>query len=286
MQNDDNANVEGETENIEDDVNNVMACNQRFSGNQIFSQGQGQVPFDLDTANGGNRPNRFILTLNGRGRNGFCKKRTGTITIDLIAGTKWTDAGAILKYTFNNVKIEDTCRNRSVTLNGERFVTNVNGGNLFTLRSGNSASLVHKIRSGANGITATFIDSLNNTRVAVWNIAKRLTIQNLNAGTMALKFTTVGDSTVNGISNTSGWGTTRNGKSYQNVITTAIVGNTECQLFRPTSGEISSVIGNFSSVTTFGLNALGNPSILCPTHFRVTWTTSNGNTGSALIPYR
>lgn len=285
VQTDDATMVQGETETADDDVNNVAASSERFCGpGNIFN-----APFNLAdatiTTSAAGTPNKITITYNGTTNPASaCRKRTGVITIELLNAPRWVEPGAVLKYTFINFKVENTCSNRSVMLNGERYVTNVKGGNLFKLHNNIVDSLQHKVRTGTIGLEATFTDS-SGTKTAVWNVARNTIIKNI-ANTYF--FTTSGDTTIGNYSNTESWGTTRFGSAYQTVFASSIKANTFCKIWKPTAGEVVHNVGNFTSNVKFGLNATGLPvgANDCATHFRVTWTASNGATNTNLIPYK
>jgi hypothetical protein len=286
IQSNDAAYVDGETESVDDDVNNVAALSSKFCGvDNVFPSGTtlGHLPPDADTANPlGNTASRIILTYNGHGSVG-CRKRTGTITIDLLNATRWVEPGAVLRYTFTNFKIEDTCKQKSIMFNGERFVTNVSGGNLFKLRRGDKDKLVHKIRTGANGMQVTFVDS-GVSKTANWNVAK---LDSIRFTADVFYFWVNGDTTINNIANTSSWGTTRNGKAYQTWISNTIKANTHCLFWRPTAGLVNHNVGNVSSNVLYGLDAFGNAvaSGNCATHFKLSWQIGSAS-GNSLIAYR
>ncbi|MFY7965125.1 MAG: hypothetical protein ACOVO1_09530 [Chitinophagaceae bacterium] len=285
VQTDDAAMVDGETESADDDVNNVTAASERFCGpGNVFGS-----PFNLAdatiTTSAPGTASKITIVYNGNTNpNSPCRKRTGTIIIDLLNAPKWVDPGATLKYTFINFKVENTCTNRSVTINGERFVTNVKGGNLFRLRNNLVDSLQHKIKTGSVGLEATFTDS-SGTKTAVWNVARNTIIKNI--GTTYF-FTSMGDTTIGNSINTESWGTTRFGSAYKTVFSSAVKANTNCKLWKPTAGEVVHYVGNFTSTVKLGLNALGNPVGLndCAGYFRVTWMLSNGTNSSSLVPYK
>lgn len=285
VQTDDATMVQGETETADDDVNNAAASSERFCGpGNIFA-----APFNLADAtitnSAAGTANKITITYNGTTNPASpCRKRTGVITIELLNAARWVEPGAVLKYTFINFKVENTCTNRSVKLNGERYVTNVKGGNLFRLHHHLVDSLQHKVRTGTIGLEATFTDS-SGTKTAVWNVARNTVIKNI-ADTYF--FTTNGDTSIANLNNTESWGTTRFGSAYQTVFSSAIKANTFCKLWKPTSGEVVHNVGNFTSTVKFGLNAMGLPIAAndCATHFRVTWVASNGVSNTNLIPYK
>jgi hypothetical protein len=283
IQSDDAEMISSETESIDEDASTIASSNSRFSGiGNIFSVNN--ISADIDTTNPGGVANR--ITINYNGRTTGCRKRTGSITIELLNATRWIEAGATLKMTFNNFKVENICRNKSVAISGERFITNVNGGNLFRLANNPSTILRHKVKTGAAGITATFTDSLG-TKTANWNLAKLTNIGFINL-TNRFNYEINGDTTINGKINTESWGTTRFGKTYQTVINVPIKANSVCQVWRPTSGTVTHTVGNVTAQVHFGLNAIGNPvgGNDCAGFFKITVTPANGNVFTKLIPYR
>jgi hypothetical protein len=282
VQSDDASMVQQESESADDDVSNTMSSSARFCGlGNVFNSG-GNLPADIDTSNPGSTAKRIIITYNGTTIG--CRKRTGTITIDLLNAPKWVEPGATLKYTFTNFKVENVCTNRSVRINGERYVTNVFGGNLYRLKTGLVQMLRHKIRTGSIGFEATFTDS-SGSKTAVWNVARLTTI---NATGNNYFFNAAGDTTINNKPATESWGTTRFGNAYQTVFNTPVRSNTFCKIWRPTSGFVTHTVGNINATVEFGLNANGNsvgPND-CASFYRITWTLPNGTSSNTLLMYK
>ncbi|MFY8089715.1 MAG: hypothetical protein ACOVMI_00570 [Chitinophagaceae bacterium] len=283
VQSEDSEMMSSETESVDDDATNTASSSARFCGlGNIL--GGGSLSIDTDTSNPGGGVR--TITINYNGRINGCRKRTGSITVELLNAPRWIEPGATLKVTFNNFKVENVCRNKSVTLNGQRFITNVNGGNHFKLQQGLVSSLVHKVRTGATGITATFTDSLG-TKTANWNAAKTTTIS-YTSTPRKFNYEVVGDTTINTKANTEAWGTSRFSRSYQTVINNTIKSNTFCGLWRPTAGNVSHFVGTSNVQVAFGLNAMGNPVGLgdCAGFFKVTYTNASGVSSSRVLPYR
>lgn len=285
VQTDDATIVQGETESADDDVNNVAASSERFCGSGNIFGGPSILADATITTSLPGTASKITITYNGNTNpNSPCRKRTGTIVIELLNAPKWIEPGATLKYTFINFKVENVCTNRSVIINGERYVTNVKGGNLFKLHSHSIDSLQHRVRTGSIGLEATFTDS-SGSKTAVWNVARNTVIRNI-ADTYF--FTTSGDTTLNGYANTESWGTTRFGSAYQTVFSASIKANTFCKLWKPTAGEVVHHVGNFTAIVKFGLNAQGNPvgANDCATNYRVTWVAASGVSNTSLLTYK
>lgn len=286
VQSEDDEMFQGESESADDDISSTLSSSARFCGpGNVFLGTTLMLPPDVDTSNPGNVANRMVFTFNGTVHG--CRKRTGTITVDLLYATKWIEPGATLRIKFTNFKVEDVCKNRSVTINGERLNTNVNGGNLFRLSINQISMLRHRIRTGSIGIEATFTDS-SGSKTAVWNVAKNKTTT-FSVNPSKYNFEVSGDTTINGKINTAAWGTTRFGHSYQTVYTSSIKANTHCKVWRPTSGLVAHTVGSQTVQVVFGLNAQGNPVGPgdCATHFKVYWTNSATSvSNSRLKAYR
>lgn len=283
VQTEDSEMMSSETESADDDATNTVSSSARFCG-PGNTLGGGSLSFDTDTTNPGGAARTITINFNGRVTG--CRKRTGSITIELLNATRWTDVGATLKVSFNNFKVENTCRNKSVTLNGQRFITNVNGGNHFKLQQGLVSSLVHKVRTGSTGLTATFTDSLG-TKTANWNAAKTTSIT-YSSTPRKFNYEVVGDTTINSKANTEAWGTTRFSRAYQTVINNAVKSNTFCGLWRPTAGNVTHYVGTANVQVALGLNAMGNPVGTgdCAGFFKSTYTNAAGVSVSRVLPYR
>lgn len=283
VESEDSEMIASESESVEDDASNTISSSARFCGSSnVF--GSGSLPFDLDTSNPGGGARLITITYNGNVLG--CRKRTGTITIELLNAARWVEPGAMLKIKYNNFKVENVCRNKSVTLNGEKFMTNVSGGNHFSLSRGLSTTLNHKVRTGSAGLTATFTDSLG-TKSANWNIARKTTITHTSSPSK-FNYEVSGDTTINSKANTSSWGQTRFARSYQTTINQSIKANTFCKLWKPISGSITHYQGTVSSTLLYGLNFSGNPVTGndCAGFFKVTYTLPSGSSVSKLIAYR
>ena len=283
---DDDETFQGETESADDDISNTVSSSARFCGvGNVFGPTAAMLPPDVDTSNPGNIAGRMVFTFNGTVIPGTCRKRTGTITVDLLNASRWIEPGATLRIRFTNFKVENICRNRSITINGDRLTTNVNGGNLFKLSITPGFILRHRIRTGTIGIEATFTDS-SGSKTAVWNVAKSTSISfSLNPN--KYRFEYVGDTTINNIQKTAAWGTTRFGRNYQTVYSSSILANTFCKLWRPTSGLVAHTVGNQTVQVVYGLNSSGTPVGLndCATHFKIYWTNSASVSNSRLVAY-
>lgn len=285
VQSNDAAIVQGESNGVDDDVNNSAAASERFCGAGNVFNTPNPIPDGTATLpSSSTAAAKIVIVYNGTPVG--CRKRTGTLTIDLVNGNRWVDSGAVLKYTFTNFKVENTCTGKSITINGDRYVTNVFGGNLFRLKNGLVSLLKHKIRTGTSGYQVTFTDS-SGSKTAVWNIARSTSITYKTTGNIGYYFEANGDTTIAGIAKTESWGNTRYGNPYQTIFSGAVKANTYCGLWKATAGTVIHTIASTAITVDYGLNILGNQVGVndCANFFKVTWLLANGATGNQLFAY-
>ncbi|HXL54931.1 MAG TPA: hypothetical protein VN958_01655, partial [Chitinophagaceae bacterium] len=195
--------------------------------------------------------------------------RTGKITIELVNGNSWIDAGAILKINFESVKI--TYMGKSVIYNGTVYITNVSRG--LPYRPG-SDSTIHKVRVNA---TVTFDD---NSILTWWAARKNVYIKNNKT------FTSYGDTLVNGETCTIG-GINRYNTNFLVKAPQPVVSNLTCGFYKPVSGIRVFASDNRNVTITFGIDENGSPvsSGTCAYGYKVEWPRWNGETGIAIISY-
>lgn len=212
---------------------------------------------------------KIVITYNGNSCDGL-RNRTGVITLQLIAGTKWKDAGAVLSITYTNFKVTVLSSGKSTTLNGTHIVTNVSGGIVAHIGlAPNPTTIVRKIR--ATNMSVTFDDGT----VRSWSAARKRTWT--GAAGVATSLTVEGDTILGGVANTEVWGTNRAGKAFTTSMTTPLVVNSSCGWFSPVSGKKTHDINGRVSTITFGTDANGNVvNTGCPNHYIINWTSHNG----------
>ena len=213
-----------------------------------------------------------IIVLNYVGNNcANTRLRSGSITIQLpyINGvvTRFKEVGAMVMLTFNNYKVIDLSNGKSLTFNGTHSITNVNGGLLINITSGNP--IVHKIRAN---MELTFDDGTNRT----WGAARTRTFTVANNIVSA---SVTGDTTIDNYNNIAMWGTNRNGVSFDIAITTPVVYDIfggSC-LFKPYSGvRVHYKLAHVITVT-YGVDANGDAVTSgCPYGFRANWINGQG----------
>ena len=209
------------------------------------------------------------------------KVRSGSISVALTSGTKWSAAGATVTVTFNNytvTRIADSL-SHSWTFNGYHTITNVNGGRVHDL-SAVQPQVVHKIR----GLMSVSFDGGSVKRS--WDIARLRTYDRV--GPLQYTCTVAGDTTVAGVSGYSVIGANRYGDAFSVRITSPIVKTNICRWFRTRSGEKVFSGLKHSLTVTFGTDYLGNilpASQTCAFFYKVTWTGSDGNVKTKVLAY-
>lgn len=213
---------------------------------------------------------KIVITYNGLSGDGL-RMRTGEVTIQLISGNKWSDAGAILKIDAVNLKITRQATGKSIVINGTHYLTNMTGGKVWI-----NQQVTHRVRGNTQ---VTF----DNGTQRNWQVARLRTFTN-NSG--LLTATVAGDTTVGGYSNVVVWGTNRRGISFYTQITTPLTFNSLCTT-RPVSGVKVHNGLNKAVTVTFGVDASGQPHTGsgCPYGFMINWVDRKNNTRTAVISY-
>src|SRR5258708_14282341 len=110
--------------------------------------------------------NPWTVTITYNGTN--CKgnrTRTGTVVVSVPAGVKWSDKGAVVTVSIQNLKITRVADGKSITLNGTHTYTNVTGGSLWNLAS--LGTITHTVTS--NDMTISFANGTQRS----WSVARQ-----------------------------------------------------------------------------------------------------------------
>lgn len=221
---------------------------------------------------------RITITYDGTNCGGT-RTRTGIVVLTMRLTSRWRDVGAVLTVDVQNLRITRLRDNKSITINGIETITNTSGGRLIDLpTAGPGVTRVHDIASA--GATITFDDGTQRT----WQIAKRRTFTYNNGFVL----TTEGTHTDGSITGISEWGTNRFGNAFVASITQPMIIREDCS-YRLVSGQVTHQRLLANVVTTFGLDATGNPTS-CPAnsgayYFKTVWTGVNGVVRTIIYPY-
>lgn len=270
-QTEDQSRFSGEDDAVSDDVNTVLESDPLFGGRTMRN-----LPCNATaTDSTGAIYKSLTITYNGRNCDST-RTRTGTVTFKMLKNKKWKDAGTEITVNITNLKITRLSDNKSITLNGEKKLTNVTGHLLLELPTLGS-SIKHTITS--SNMSATFDNGTSRN----WSIAKQREFS--FSGGLVLSIT--GTGTVSGVSNVVVWGTNRLGQDFATRITSPLVIRQDCQ-FRLTSGKIEHTRMARDITVTYGLDASGNATS-CPGsgsyYFKAEWTSAGGTPHSIIKPY-
>ena len=290
-QSDDETRVSTETDAAFDDVNTVMVSQPAVTG----ASEAPALRFGV-TVNGGNsdtvqsaicdavvtvdtvdNPRTITITYNGSNCK-LTRVRTGSVVVSIQKGTIWSQAGAHVTVTFNNLKIVRVLDGKSITLNGTHTYTNVSGGSLLSLSANSTTPIVHTITSSDMSIT------FDNGSKRSWSIARQRSFT-YSGGIVITETGMHADGNMTGISE---WGTNRFGNSFETQISQPLVVAQGCA-WQMTAGQVVLTNPAGSITVTFGLNSTGQQTG-CPIgsgtyYFQLVWAGAGGKTYTFILPY-
>lgn len=209
---------------------------------------------------------KVTITYSGADCPGL-RTRNGIVKISIPSGVRWTDVGAEITVTYQNLKITRNSDKKSVTINGSHKLINVAGGSLVQLIFGRP-NITHAVTS--SNMSVTFDDASQ----LVWQVARQRVYTLANGGSITI----TGTHQEGTKQNIAQWGTDRFGRSFTTSITEPLVISGACQ-YRLVSGQIKHEWPANSATVTFGLDAQGTP-VSCPAgsyYFKLAWTGLAGN---------
>lgn len=281
--NEDANEVKSESDNVDNDINSSID-NTSIGGRTSASYSSELCGVTIDSSQIANK----TLFYNFDGSTPCfspSRTRSGQIKVELINGNHWKDMGAVLKLTYINFKITKLNNNKSITFNGTKSLKNVNGINWFTFLTSSSN---FKFQERAVNVNVTF----DNGNQAVWNSARITTWDYIAANVTPgipygyVKFTSNGDTILNGLGSTDSWGVNRYGLPFQTVYQSPWLSNSYCGFWRPTSGTLSHQVGNSNLTLQLGVDQNGNASTLpCAYGYKVSWTPAGGAAQSEILSY-
>lgn len=276
---DDQARFSNETDALANDDNTIIENYASFNGRVDNSTNVMALPCDasITSVDSTSSTKKITITFNGTVCPGATRTRTGTVVLTMPLATRWKDIGAVLTDTVKSLKITRLSDNKSITINGTRTITNVNGGRLRDLVLGTSTSITHRINS--NNMSITFDDG----SVRTWAVTKQRVFTYANSNVV---ITTTGYGTDGNTTGVAEVGTNRFGNAFATSITQPLVVRGDCA-FRLTSGQVTHSKLVATSVVTFGLDANGNATS-CPSgayYFKLVWTGITGVVRTVILPY-
>ncbi len=282
QQTDDTQNLKNESDDSNSDIQTALENFPELNGGRIAQTDSISNPVCGCTIDASQRSAR-IITLNFDGINPCgspSRTRAGSIKFELVQGSNWRSAGAVIEITYQNYKVTTLRDNKSLTINGMKHLTNVRGTNWIGFLT-YSDSLLYRER-GTN-LTATFDGGAQTT----FSIARLTQWKRYRVGTSPhTAFKAIGDTTIDGQANTDTWGVSRYGHVFTNSYQSPLLSNTYCQVWRPVAGTIDHRSNNNLVTIAFGVNQEGNPTqTTCAYGWKLSWQTSGGILGSEIFSY-
>jgi hypothetical protein len=285
-QSDDQSRVSSENDAVTNDVNTSIDTQAGISSTSVATRGDVQTdgPHAVEshicdatvTVDTTVNPRTLTITYNGSNCAGT-RTRTGTVVVSVAAGVKWSDKGAVVTVSIQNLKITRVLDGKSITINGTHTYTNVTGGRLYDLALGTITTITHTVTS--DDMTITF----DNGSKRSWHIARQRVVTYVN-GVVVTESGLHTDGSTSGITE---WGTNRFGNSFETVFTSPVVVKQSCA-WRLTSGEIEVIRPAVTVTLTLGLDSTGTPTD-CPGvgvyYFKLVWVGAAGKTYTFILPY-
>jgi hypothetical protein len=210
--------------------------------------------------------------------------RSGQIKVELVSGSSWHNAGAVIRQTFIDYKLTRLSDNRSIEFDGVKHLRNINGNDwLGFFLSTSSLSYAER----ALDIDVTFDDGStaiwNSARVTQWSYVQGNTVPGIQQPFIV--FLATGDTTLNGQGTTDSWGVNRFGQDFVTYYNANINSNTYCGLWRPKAGELVHQVDGDTYTLTLGVDQNGSPATgNCAYGFEVSWDI-NGTANSQVFSY-
>ncbi len=288
-QSDDQTMASNEDDALSNDADAAMSSNSSIGGSSVdgVPVNNRVATMGVNTVDSGNvicdatitvdtTSSTRTVTITYNGTNCWGNRiRTGTVVISVPRGVHWSDVGATVNISVDDLQIKRVRDGKTITFNGSKTITNVTGGLLKDLAT--LTSITHTISDSFN---ITF----NNGRTADWNASKQR-VFTYNNGVV---ITTTGTHSDGTNSDVAEWGTNRFGVSYESLITAPKVIEQSCD-YRLTSGANEIINSKGATATiTYGLDATGSPTS-CPGsgsyYAELVYVTPAGKTYTFIFPY-
>lgn len=277
QQNEDNNTYKTESDNLNNDINNVLNEVNGFKKTEAISI----CGATIDSSNAGAGIPKLVIAFDGKTTCGTPSKiRSGTITIELIQGKRWADKDAMLRVNLDGYKVMfPTKNNRSITISGVRTLQNMDGFSLIEIYT--KGSLKFRYREKAYDQNIKFDDG----STAVWNSARQVE-WTYTAATKEISVKVDGDST-QGTKKIDSWGTNRLNERFTNYVSTAWESNSTCGLWKPIKGNYELVTPTMNFKVTLGVDQTGKQiSSGCAYGVSIDWNLSgSGKSGTSIQPY-
>jgi hypothetical protein len=283
--NQDVSNIKSENDNVNTDVNNAMTSINGFAKNGAVQQNEALniCGATIDSSHQRDPQPYIVIHFDGSSTCGNPGRvRSGDIKVQLVSGSHWFNAGAVLLLTYTNYKVSfPSQNNQSLTFNGLKYLTDVSGidgvSYFFT------GALTASFKERTNNMQVLFD---NNSLTSDWNSARTITYDIVNYNNIT--GTINADTTVNGIRNIDSWGQTRFGTKFTTQMIQPWKSGTACGWWNPIQGQYTSTTDSFTVTALLGVNSSGNQvSSGCAYGFKLNWSFPTHPTydGTAIIQY-
>ena len=175
--------------------------------------------------------------------------RSGSITITKTVVLPWHEAEAELTVNYNNMIVTDVVSGYAYTLNGTHTITNVTGGLAWQVVASQApaTTVTHQIQSSNMSIT------FPNGAQKKWMV-NRARSWSSNADNSII---TITESSSPNSANVTETGEDRYGTLFTNSITSAIIGNNNCN-WRPYTGTYTHQMPGQVTSLQYGTDTYGN----------------------------
>lgn len=280
QQNEDNSNMKSESDNINNEVNNILNEVNGFKKNgQSFKTEICGATIDSSLAT--STTPTLVINFDGTTKCGSpARIRSGSIKVELIKGKKWSEKDAQLRITHTNYKVVFTEHgNQSLTFNGVKILTNLDGFNWFDILT--KGLVKFKYTERGTNLSVTF----DNGDKSTWNIARKIE-WTYTVSSNVTSISVDGDST-SGTKKIDSWGVNRFNENFTTYVAQPWESNSTCGGWRPVKGMYEVVTPSFTFNIVFGVNASGTQVASgCAYGLSISWNiVASNQTGSAVIGY-
>jgi len=263
------------TANIDDAVDNINLDISAISTEARFETEPCGITVDYSrfTTRSGDNFKTIVYSFNSSAN---CSERTkeGKITVTLVSGNYFKDAGAVYTLAFQGYGV--THKGNKMTFDGLQTVTNVTGGlprSIFTP----GAIVACKV----SGDMVLKFDSSALKRT--WSMNRKISWSNTN-GVLSYSIST--NNVVDGLPKVSTWGTNRFGNSFYTQILLPVTANSTCGWYRPTGGERFHTVKDPNGSIIYSINSKINVGDSgCGNGFTITTTNKRGKVRSVTMSF-
>jgi hypothetical protein len=274
VQAEDQANLSLEMDAVDNDVNAAIESDLMIGGRSTRLATICDASVAVDSTD---TTRTITISYDGTTTCRTDRSRSGSITLSVARAAKWREPGTAVTITVTNLKVTRASDSKSITLNGNRVITNVSGGKIIEMTA-NSPTRTQTVTSD---VTITF----DNGPARTWHVANQR-LFTLDGSNFMITITGMHEAT--GLAGISDWGTDRLGQEFSTQIVSPLVVSSACD-WRLVSGKVKYNKAAFSITTTFGLDATG-VATGCPAtggHFyrKTEWTNALSVSHTVIAPY-